>query len=68
MQPQQHGLNHVCSLSTDPIHAGSSQDTLGAAKHVIRYLKGMRDLELTYRAASTGIVRYTDADHTVQYH
>ena len=39
-----------------------------AAKRVIRYLKGMRDLELTYGAASTGIVGYTDADHASQYH
>ena len=39
-----------------------------AAKHVIRYLKWTRNLELTYGAASTGIVGYTDADHASQYH
>jgi len=39
-----------------------------AMKCVIRYLKGKRDLELTYGATSTGIVRYTDADHASQYH
>jgi len=39
-----------------------------AAKHVIRYLKGTSNLELTYGAARTGIVRYTDADHASQYH
>jgi len=39
-----------------------------AAKHVIRYLKGMRDLELTYGATNTGITGYTDTNHASQYH
>ena len=39
-----------------------------ATKRVVRYLKGMRDLELTYGVNSDGIVGYTDTDHTSQYH
>jgi len=39
-----------------------------ATKCIIRYLKGMRDLELTYGSSNTRIVRYTDADHASQYH
>jgi len=39
-----------------------------AAKHVIRYLKGMKNLELTYGATTTGIIRYSDANHASQYH
>jgi len=39
-----------------------------AAKRVVRYLKGTKDLELTYGVTDTGIVGYTDADHASQYH
>jgi len=39
-----------------------------ATKCIIRYLKGMRDLELTYGSSNTRIVRYTDANHASQYH
>jgi len=39
-----------------------------ATKCVIRYVKGMRDLELTYGATNTGIIRYTDGDLALQYH
>jgi len=39
-----------------------------AAKHVVRYLKGTRDLELIYSMNRDGIVGYTNADHASQYH
>jgi hypothetical protein len=34
-----------------------------AAKHVVRYLKGTRDLRLTYGLGSPGLIAYTDASH-----
>ena len=34
----------------------------------MRYLKGTKDLELTYGVSDTGIVGYTDSDHASQYH
>jgi len=39
-----------------------------ATKCIVRDLKGTRDLEFTYSANSNGTIRYTDADHTSQYH
>jgi len=39
-----------------------------ATKHVIRYLKGTKDLELTYGTSNDRIIRYTDTDHASQYH
>jgi len=39
-----------------------------ATKHVFRYLKGKRDLELTYGGATTGIIRYSNTNHASQYH
>ena len=39
-----------------------------ATKRIVRYLKGTKDLELTYGVMGTRIVGYTDADHASQYH
>jgi len=39
-----------------------------AAKCVVMYLKGMKNLELTYGATTTGIIGYSDANHASQYH
>src|SRR5882724_383742 len=39
-----------------------------ATKHIIRYLKGIKNLELTYGTTTTGIIRYSDANHASQYH
>jgi len=39
-----------------------------ASKHGVRYLKGTRELELTYGATNTGINGYTDTNHASQYH
>src|SRR5882724_1265357 len=36
-----------------------------ATKQVIRYLKGTRDLELTYVVTNTWIIRYTDTDYVL---
>src|ERR1700749_4250076 len=34
-----------------------------AAKHVVRYLKGTRDLRLTFGSTSEGLIGYSDASH-----
>ena len=39
-----------------------------ATKRIVRYLKGTKDLELTYGVTDTGIIGYTNADHASQYH
>ena len=39
-----------------------------AAKCVLRYLKGSRELKLTYGGASNGIAVYSDADLASQEH
>jgi len=39
-----------------------------AAKCVIRYLKGTREMALTYGGSTTGIVGYSDTDHALQSH
>ena len=39
-----------------------------AAKHVLRYLKGSRNLKLTFGSTFEGIVMYSDTDLASQEH
>jgi hypothetical protein len=50
-------VSHLASFSTDPC-----QRHMNAAKNVVRYLKGTRDVGITYRRGVSGVRGWSDSD------